>query len=406
MRFLLRFIRLESSSGIVLMFVTLLALLVANSSLYHAYHQFLMFPVSLHLGALQIDKSMEHFINDGLMAIFFLLIGLEIKRELLEGELSSVKKAILPFTAAIGGVALPAIIYVALNQGTDAVHGWAIPSATDIAFSLGILALFGSRLPVSLKVFLMAVAVIDDLIAVLIIAFFYTGDINMVALAWGGLAVLVLLALNIMHASRPSLFILVGLVLWVCILKSGVHATIAGVILGLCIPLKASQAGRYSMSKTLEHALHPWVAFFIMPVFAFANAGISFDGLTFEDMLHPIPLGIALGLFFGKQLGIFGFTWLMVKLKLATVPRGASWGAIYGVAMIAGIGFTMSLFIGGLSFSDPQDIIYTRLGVLAGSLLSAVFGYIVLSMALKKSAAETRKNAVETEEDLYPSATD
>ncbi len=384
MEFLLKFIRLESSSGILLMIATVLALLIANSALYSDYHTFLMIPVSFGLGAFTIEKTMEHFINDGLMAIFFLLIGLEIKRELIEGELSSVRKAILPCTAAVGGVLFPALIYVYFNYGTDAMAGWAVPAATDIAFSLGILSLFGSRVPISLKVFLMAVAVIDDLIAVLIIAFFYTSDLSVSALGYAGLAVIMLVVMNLRNIQFTSLYVLVGLVLWACVLKSGVHATIAGVILGFLIPLKTSADTKKSLAKSMEHSLHPWIAYFIMPVFAFANAGVSFKGITADALLHPIPLGIALGLFIGKQVGIVSFTWIMTKLKLASYPRGVGLIEIYAVSCIAGIGFTMSLFIGGLAFDSHEQLIYTRIGVLTGSLVSAIFGYVVLSKALKR----------------------
>lgn len=363
----LRFFKTETASGVVLIGAALFAMMAANSPWALEY--------ALATGAA------AHAINDGLMVIFFLLIGLEIKREFVEGELATRAQALLPVVAACGGVALPAAIFLAFNHGTEAARGWAIPSATDIAFSLGVLALAGNRVPLALKVFLMAVAVIDDLIAVVVIALFYTAGINEAALAGAGAAAALLLAINRAGVGRIGLYALAGAVLWYFVLCSGVHATIAGVVLGLLIPLR-DRAGA-SVAGRLEHGLHPWVAFGIIPLFAFANAGVPLSGMSAQSMLQPLPLGIALGLFAGKQLGIFAAAWVAVRLGLAQRPVGAGWLAFYAVCMIAGIGFTMSLFIGTLAFADSEMMVYTRAGVLAGSVASAVLGYGLLVYALK-----------------------
>lgn len=320
-----------------------------------------------------------HTINDGLMALFFLLIGMELKRELVSGELAGFKKAVLPVAGAAGGVMLPALIFLSLNHGAPEVRGWAIPTATDIAFSLGVLALLGPRVPPALKIFLMAVAVIDDLIAVAIIALFYASELDslMLLLALGVCAGLALL--NRKGITRLAVYLLSGAVLWFFTLHSGVHATLAGVALGLVIPLRAS--------KRLEETLHPWVAFGIVPLFAFANAGMPLSGISLSGFLEPLPLGILLGLFLGKQLGIFAFSWLLIRLGVAAKPQGVTWMAFYGACMVAGIGFTMSLFIGALAFpSSNPSMIATRLGVLTGSLFSGLSGYIVLAIALNRRA--------------------
>jgi len=314
-----------------------------------------------------------------LMAIFFFLVGLEIKREVLEGELSSFDKASLPIFAAIGGVVVPALFYVYFNISDPiAVQGWAIPAATDIAFALGILALVGSRVPVSLKILLLAVAIIDDLVAIIIIALFYTQDLSLVALAWGGLGVAGLIALNRSGMMRITPYALIGVFVWACVLKSGVHATLAGVITALAIPLKAKDPSKSSPLHRAEHGLHIWVAFLILPLFAFANAGVSLKGITFSDVMAPIPLGIALGLFLGKQIGVFSFSWVAVKLGWAKLPTGANWCQLYGIACLTGVGFTMSLFIGTLAFDGDEILNAVRLGVLMGSIASGVLGFALL----------------------------
>ncbi|MBY0422437.1 MAG: Na+/H+ antiporter NhaA, partial [Parvularculaceae bacterium] len=340
------FLRLGSASGILLGLAALIAIFAKNSPLAPLYDGVLGVPIAVSVGAFEIAKPAHLWINDALMAIFFLLVALEIKRELLEGELSSFDKALLPLIAAAGGVIAPAVIFASINwQDPTALRGWAIPSATDIAFALGVLSLLGPRVPTSLKVFLLAIAIIDDLAAIIIIAAFYTSDLSVqsLALAAGGVASLI--ALNIAGVRRAAPYLLVGLVTWVFVLKSGVHATLAGVVTGLAIPMRPRGEDGQSALHQLEHGLHPWVAFGIMPLFAFANAGVSLEGLSVAALLQPVPLGIALGLFFGKQIGVFVFTWVAVMLRLVAKPAGASWVQIYGVACICGVGFTMSLFI-------------------------------------------------------------
>jgi NhaA family Na+:H+ antiporter len=366
-------------AGIALLLATLAALIVANSAWSPAYDAML----KTYAGGL----SIAHWINDGLMAVFFLLVGLELKRELLEGELSTWDQRILPGIAALGGIALPALIFVALNWGDpQALRGWAIPSATDIAFALGVLSLLGSRVPLALKVFLTTIAVLDDLAAIVIIALFYTADLSpaMLGLAGAAFAILVLLNRSGVLALWP--YLLIGLALWAFVLKSGVHATLAGVALAMTIPF-AARDGRPSPLLHLEHALQPWVAFLILPVFAFANAGVSLAGFSLGKLFEPLTLGIAAGLFAGKQIGIFAAIWLAEKSGLAARPDGASWMQVYGVALLCGIGFTMSLFIGLLAFGDDarmQDA--TKIGVLVGSLVSAVTGYGVLRFASQGTA--------------------
>ncbi len=374
------FLRLESAGGIILVVVMLVALAMENSPLAGLYQQIIDTRVVAGVGALVIDKPLLLWINDGLMAVFFLLVALEIKREAMDGELSSPQQIMLPAFAAIGGMAVPALIYAGFAWGdAQAIRGWAIPSATDIAFSLGVLSLLGARVPLSLRIFLTALAIIDDLGAILIIAFFYSHDINTMALLGGAAALVVLIIFNRYGISRLTPYMLVGAVLWVCLLKSGVHATIAGVLLGLTIPLRHAQAPL----RRLEHWLHPWVAFAILPIFAFANSGLSFDGMSVSSLLDPVFLGIAAGLFAGKQLGVFGMSWLAIKLKLGAMPEGADWRQLYGVAVLTGIGFTMSLFIGGLAFPDGNAMVETKLGVIAGSVASAVLGWLLLSSASK-----------------------
>ncbi len=369
----------EATPGVLLMCLALLALVMDNSPLGGFYDSLLATPVVVQIGALAIDKPLLLWINDGLMAVFFFLVGLEVKREMLEGRLSTWKDASLPAIAAFGGMLLPALIYLAINNGDPtALRGWAIPAATDIAFALGVLALLGSRVPVALKIFLLALAILDDLGAIIIIAIFYTDSLSLTSLAIGLVGAGVLAVFNLKGVTKIAPYILVGVVMWVCVLKSGVHATLAGVVVALMIPIKSDQPGGVSPLKQLEVSLHPWVAFGIMPLFAFANAGVSLEGLSMAELLSPIPLGIALGLFVGKQVGIFGFSWIAVKIGICRLPDGVRWSYLYGVALLAGIGFTMSLFVGTLAFSDPEHAKAVRLGVLMGSFLSAVLGYTVL----------------------------
>lgn len=361
------------------MFVAVLALIANNSPLSGFYTGFLATPVEIQFGSFEIAKPLLLWINDGLMAIFFFLVGLEIKNEVLEGELSSFDKAALPLFAAIGGIIAPALVYIYFNH-TDpvAVQGWAIPAATDIAFALGVLALVGSRVPVSLKILLLAVAIIDDLAAIIIIALFYTQDLSLVALGWGAVGVFGLIMLNRMRIMRITPYALIGVFIWACVLKSGVHATLAGVITALAIPLKANDPEQSSPLNRAEHGLHVWVAFMILPLFAFANAGVSLKGISLGDLLAPLPLGIALGLFLGKQIGVFSISWLAVRIGLAKLPTGANWCQVYGIACLTGIGFTMSLFIGTLAFDGDETLNAVRLGVLMGSIASGVAGYVLL----------------------------
>jgi Na+:H+ antiporter, NhaA family len=383
---IVEFLRMEAAGGIMLVLAAAIAMIWANSPAGPYYASLLALPVSVQVGALSIAKPLLLWINDGLMAIFFLLVGLEIKREAIIGELSDIRRAALPVLAAGGGMAVPALVYVGFNwHDAAALHGWAIPTATDIAFAVGVLALLGSRVPSSLKLFLLALAIIDDLGAIVIIAAFYTTNLSFGSLALAAVALAVLAALNLAGVRRLGPYMVVGVILWVCVLKSGVHATLAGVAVAFAIPL--GDAEESSPLQNLEHALHPWVAYSILPLFAFANAGVPLGGLNFGDVLSPIPLGIALGLFLGKQVGVFAVSAIAIRLGVARMPDGAGWSQIYGVALLTGIGFTMSLFIGTLAFDEALHLIELRIGVLAGSLLSAVAGYVVLAAAGRSSAA-------------------
>ncbi|MCG8692469.1 MAG: Na+/H+ antiporter NhaA [Minwuiales bacterium] len=377
----------DAAPGVLLMMAAAVALLLDNSPLAWLYDAILSTPVAVQIGALSIDKPLLLWINDGLMAVFFFLVGLEIKRELLDGRLSSWNQAALPAAAAVGGMVMPALIYVAFNyDDPTALNGWAIPAATDIAFTLGVLALLGSRVPTALKVFLLALAIIDDLGAIIIIAIFYTADLSLASLAIAAICTAVLMGLNFAGVRRIAPYILVGIIMWVCVLKSGVHATLAGVVIALTVPLRVPLGAEESPLHKLEHGLHPWVAFFVMPAFAFANAGVHLGGLSPADLLAPIPLGIALGLFAGKQVGVLGFTWVATRVGICRLPEGVSWVQIYGAALLAGIGFTMSLFIGALAFSDPEHASAVRIGVLTGSTLSAVVGYAVLRLSFRPAS--------------------
>jgi len=380
-----RVFRHEAASGIVLMLTSALALVLANSLLAGFYDLLLSLHALLHIGDFGIDKPLLLWINDGLMAIFFLLVGLEIKRELLEGELSDRSRAALPAAAAIGGMIIPALIYLGISWNTPgAVSGWAIPSATDIAFSLGVMALLGSRVSASLKLFLTALAIIDDLGAIVVIAVFYTEKLSWLSLDVALGAVALLVVLNLAGVQRVIWYVLTGIVLWVFVLKSGVHATLAGVALALAIPFKAGPGGDSPLTR-VEHELAPWVAFGILPLFGFANAGLSFADLSLSSVVAPIPLGIAAGLFLGKQIGVFGFAALAIRAGWAQPLPGASWLALYGTSILTGIGFTMSLFIGTLAFGESEHEATMRLGVLAGSALSGIVGAIALSLAARGS---------------------
>ena len=383
------FLQKESAGGLLIIAAAMLAMLAENSPLKALYDAWLSTPVGFQFGAFLLNKPLLLWINDGLMAVFFFLIGLEIKREFLEGELSDHSRIVLPAIAAVGGMAVPALVYVAFNHGDPvALSGWAIPTATDIAFALGVLSLLGNRVPHSLKLFLLTLAVIDDLGAIIIIALFYSGALSVSSLLAAGGSLVALLIINRRGITRIAPYLLIGLVLWVAVLKSGVHATLAGVVLAFFIPLKDKNTGGSPLMQ-LEHMLHPYVAFLILPLFAFANTGISFTGLSPQSLLHPVPLGIAAGLLIGKQVGVFGFTLLAIKLGLGKLPEGAGWIPLYGIAALCGIGFTMSLFISSLAAEQIGTgmMIDDRLGILGGSLLSAVIGYLVLAYSLGRTSS-------------------
>ena len=383
------FLKQESAGGIVLIAAAALALLAANTIFSGSYFGALDTPVSVAVGSFAIDKPLLLWINDGLMAVFFFLVGLEVKREVVEGQLSSWNQASLPLVAAIGGMAMPALIFVGLNMGSPAnISGWAIPAATDIAFALGLLALLGSRVPVALKALLLAIAVIDDIGAITIIALFYSGSIDTAMLGGGALALAAMIVLNRFKVGSSIPYILLAIVLWVFILKSGVHATLAGVAAAMTIPMRARDGSQ--PLERMEHFLHPWVAFLVIPIFGFANAGVSLGGLEFADLLAPLPLGIALGLLIGKQLGIFGFAFIAVKTGLARLPENVGWRQIHGVSLLAAIGFTMSLFIGNLAFDSAAQVDAVKIGVLAGSVIAALAGFFLLKAGLP-AAADTRE---------------
>jgi NhaA family Na+:H+ antiporter len=384
------FLRMESAGGMLLMGAAVLAMLAANSPAAGLYSYFLDTPVEVRIGALQIAKPLFLWVNDGLMAVFFFLVGLELKREILEGELSRPANVLLPALGAVGGLAVPVAIFVWFNSGdAQALKGWAIPAATDIAFALGILMLLGSRVPVALKVFVVSLAIFDDLGAIIIIAIFYSTDLSVTALIISALCLAILGFMNWRGTIAISSYILVGVVMWIAVLKSGVHATLAGVALAAFIPMRDAADKTHSPLSELEHDLHSVVAFGVLPLFAFVNAGISLEGVSFSDLLHTVPLGIAAGLFVGKQVGIFSLCFLAIKMGIARLPEGASWGSLYGVSILCGVGFTMSFFVGSLAFEnvtlDPEAIFDERLGIIFGSLLSGIFGYIVLHMTLPKA---------------------
>ena len=379
------FFQLEAASGLVLLIAAILALIISNSSFNELYFTTLEKYLSIGINNFSLKLSIHHWINDALMAIFFFFVTLEIKREFIQGELSNFKKALLPIIAAIGGMIVPALFYIFINYGdTETLNGWAIPSATDIAFSLGILSLLGSRVPISLKIFLTALAIIDDLGAILIIAFFYSGDLSISYLSLILISYIFLLILNKFGIKKFLPYLLIGIFMWYFTYKSGIHATIAGVLLATTIPHRIKNKD-FSLLVKIEHFISPYVAFVIMPLFAFANAGVSLSGLTFSSLMLPVPLGILAGLFFGKQLGVMVFSYVSVKFKVAQMPDNSTWLSVYGVSILTGIGFTMSLFVGNLAFADnTQYIDGVKIGVLAGSLLSTVFGYFLLLLTSKK----------------------
>ncbi len=387
--YLKEFMRLESAGGILLLFAAVAALLVANSPLHGHYDALLDTVVAIQVGELAVNKPLLLWVNDGLMAVFFFLIGLEIKREVLEGELSSPEQIILPGMGALGGMLVPAGIYVLINRGDAvAMEGWAIPVATDIAFALGLLVAFGRRVPTSLKVFLLTLAIFDDLAAIIIIAIFYSGDLSLLALLVAGGALVAAVVMNWRGVTKIPAYAMIGVVLWVAVLKSGVHATLAGVLLAFCIPMRDARGG--SPLQQLEHELHAPVAFAILPIFAFANAGLSFSGMGLDDLMHPVAGGIIAGLVLGKPLGIMAFVGLAIALGWATIPKGLNWKMLWGVSCACGIGFTMSLFIAGLAFAHggSEYFIGDRLGILAGSVLSALLAYTLLAVSLPRGDAE------------------
>jgi len=382
------FLKLESASGMLLISAALLALFVANSPLAYLYDLLLDTPVEVRIGALHIAKPLLLWINDGLMAVFFFIIGLELKREIIEGELRTPQAIALPAFAAIGGMLVPALIYILFNADNSiALEGWAVPTATDIAFALAILTLLGDRVPLALKTFLVSLAIFDDVGAIIIIAFFYTSDISAISLIVAAACIVVLVLFNRMDIYKMSPYMLIALVMWVAVLKSGVHATLVGVIMAMFIPLAPEAKSGRSLLKELEQDMHGIVAFIILPVFAFANSGVDLSGMGVEELQHPVTIGIVIGLFIGKQIGVFSFAWLAVKMGLATLPKHVNWSLIYGVSLLCGIGFTMSLFIGSLAFESSGDnlLVDERLGIIVASMCSAFCGYFWLRKALSPS---------------------
>jgi len=384
------FLKLESAAGIVLIGAATLAMIAANSPVAGLYIHLLDVPVEVRIGDLEVAKPLFLWVNDGLMAIFFFLVGLELKREVLEGELSDPASVLLPALGAIGGIVVPVAIFVWFNAGdAEAMRGWAIPAATDIAFALGILMLLGKRVPISLKIFLVSLAIFDDIGAIVIIAVFYSADVSVQALIVSAVCLVVLGIMNWRGVSRVAPYVLVGVVMWTAVLKSGVHATLAGVALAAFIPMRDSNDSSKSPLRMLEHDLHSVVAYGVLPLFAFVNGGIDLAGVSLESVMHSVPLGIAAGLFIGKQVGIFLLCFLAIKLGLARMPEGANWGSLYGVSVLCGVGFTMSLFVASLAFENvlfsPEQIFDERLGIIVGSILSAVVGFLVLHLALPKA---------------------
>ncbi len=385
----------DVGGGLLLVFMAVLAMIIANSPLQYFYLGLLDIPVQVRFGEFYIDKPLLLWINDGLMALFFFLIGLEVKRELLVGNLRSINNVILPGIAAIAGIVFPALVYISLNlSDPSSLQGWAIPSATDIAFAMGVFALFGKHLPLSLKLFLLSVAIFDDIGAIVIIALFYSQDLATTSLVLAGVGLAVLFLFNHFSVRSFAGYVIVGIFVWATVLKSGVHATLAGFIVAWFIPLTVKDHNNESMLESTEHGLQPWVAFFVLPMFAFANAGVNLSGLSWKDLIEPVTLGIAMGLFVGKQIGVFGVSWLVVKLGWAKLPEGANWTQFYGVSLLCGIGFTMSLFIGSLAFenSSLDALNQVKVGVLVGSLLSALLGVLVLSYCNRALRVKTQSS--------------
>ena len=381
------FFKLEAASGLVLLFAAIAALIVSNTELNQYYTDVLETYFRIGVGSFAINLTILHWINDVLMAIFFFLVSLEIKREFIQGELSNPKQAVLPIIGAVGGMLVPALIYIAINFGNyETLNGWAIPSATDIAFSLGVLSLLGKRVPVSLKVFLTALAIIDDLGAIVIIAFFYSGNVQSYYLFLMLICIIVLIIFNRLNIRNFIPYLIVGVLLWEFTHQSGIHSTISGVLLALTIPHKDNNTShKNSLLVKLEHLISPYVLFGIMPIFAFANAGVSLEGISFKALLNPVPLGILSGLFFGKQIGVFLFSYISIKFKIAEMPNNSNWITLYGVGILTGIGFTMSLFVGNLAFVEStQYLSDVKIGVLLGSLLSTLFGYFLILSCTKK----------------------
>ena len=381
-----KFFKLKSAPGILLLVAAIVAILVENSFLSDSYSKLLHSSLNINISNFSIEKDLHHWINDGLMAIFFLLVGLEIKRELVQGHLSTREQFSLPAVAAIGGITIPAIIYISLNFGNEVtINGWAIPTATDIAFALGVVTLLGNRVPISLKVTLVAIAIIDDLVAIIIIASFYASDLSINYLFFSAIATFILFVLNNRKINKLSPYVILGILLWVFVLTSGIHASLAGVLLAQFIPIKPKDTSAQSPLYKLEHSIEPWVNFIILPLFAFANAGVSFSGMKLDLLWDPVTLGIILGLFFGKQIGVMLFTYLGSILKICKLPSDISWAQYYGLSLVTGIGFTMSLFIGSLAFTDPEYQTSVRLGVLIASFLAGIFGYLTLRLTSKSS---------------------
>lgn len=390
-----QFLKQSSVAGIFLCITAIIAMIVANSTFADAYDAFINLPVIMSAGDFALKKPLLLWVNDGLMAIFFLMVGLELKREFMEGELSDTKKIILPALGALGGIIVPALIFSAMNYNDPVgIQGWAIPAATDIAFALGILALLGKRAPLSLKILLTSIAIFDDIGAIIIIALFYTSKLSLFALGVAAVCCSILFVLNRMNVTAKSLYFLFGIIMWVALLKSGIHATLSGIILAFFIPMKDHLYPNRSPAKMLEHDLHQMVAFFILPVFAFCNAGVNMNGIGPEQIFHDVPIGIALGLFLGKQIGVFSVCWIGIKLRLAQLPGDISWMQLYGLSALCGIGFTMSLFIGGLAYEDSSvnAMFDERIGIIAGSLISGIWGYIVLRYMCGKPQTEDEES--------------
>lgn len=392
------FFKLEAAGGFMLFGAAVLAMALKNSPVADIYQQLLMMPVQMRAGTLDLHKPLVLWVNDGLMAVFFFMVALEIKREMLIGHLANPRTLVLPGMAAIGGMLVPALLYVALNFGdSDAMHGWAIPTTTDIAFALGVLALAGSRVPPAVKMFLLTLAVLDDLAAIVIIAVFYSGELSVLSLNLAAAFAILLATLNLAGVKRLAPYILTGIALWVCVLKSGVHATLAGVVLGFAIPMGDRTDEHKSPLRSVIHDLHPWVAFGILPLFAFFNAGIDFSDFDMARLLHPVPVGIALGLLIGKPVGVLTFAWLTLKFRLASLPEGSTWQMLVGVAFLCGIGFTMSIFLGGLAFQEGGSgyARADRIGIVAGSLIAGIAGYLILRRALDRADAARLETAPE-----------